>query len=112
MRIREKVSASTLAEMMLSLQAKGCHNINLVSRAMCASGAGRWSLPEKIWAALCHTGGYDAVPTLKLLDGIVDIYMPDFKSQMPALQSGIRVLQGIQVWRVPQCGDAGRLETW
>ncbi|HAN86183.1 MAG TPA: radical SAM protein [Firmicutes bacterium] len=78
-----EVSASTLAEMMLSLQAKGCHNINLVSpshvvpqvlEALTLAAEEGLRLP-----LVYNTGGYDVVPTLRLLDGIVDIYMPDFK---------------------------------
>jgi putative pyruvate formate lyase activating enzyme len=69
--------------MMLSLQAKGCHNINLVSpshvaaqilEALVISAGEGLRLP-----LVYNTGGYDALPTLKLLDGVVDIYMPDFK---------------------------------
>ena len=72
-----------LARMMLSLQRKGCHNINLVSPTHVvpyfmealelAAGMGL-SLP-----LVYNTGGYDSAETLKLLDGIVDIYMPDMK---------------------------------
>ncbi len=68
---------------MLSLQARGCHNINLVSPTHVvphildalevAVGAGLF-LP-----LVYNTGGYDSVETLELLDGIVDIYMPDIK---------------------------------
>lgn len=68
---------------MLSLQARGCHNINLVSPTHVvlhildalelAVGAGL-SLP-----LVYNSGGYDSVETLELLDGIVDIYMPDMK---------------------------------
>lgn len=78
-----EVTAHRLAEMMLQLQAMGCHNINLVSPShvvpqildalVIAVGQGL-RLP-----LVYNTGGYDALPTLKLLDGVVDIYMPDFK---------------------------------
>jgi len=77
------VNREELAKMMLSLQAKGCHNINLVSPTHVlphildalelAVGAGLY-LP-----LVYNSGGYDCVETLKLLDGIVDIYMPDMK---------------------------------
>jgi len=77
------VSREELARMMLSLQEKGCHNINLVSPTHvvpyildaleAAVGMGLY-LP-----LVYNSGGYDAVETLKLLDGIVDIYMPDMK---------------------------------
>jgi len=81
--VGEEVTHHRLAQMMLNLQAKGCHNINLVSPShvvaqilealIIAAGEGL-RLP-----LVYNTGGYDALPTLKLLDGVVDIYMPDFK---------------------------------
>ena len=77
------VGGEELAKMMLSLQAKGCHNINLVSPTHVvayilealelAAGKGL-QLP-----LVYNTGGYDSAETLELLDGVVDIYMPDMK---------------------------------
>ncbi len=77
------VDREELARMMLSLQAMGCHNINLVSPTHVvpyilealevAVGMGLY-LP-----LVYNSGGYDSVETLELLDGIVDIYMPDIK---------------------------------
>lgn len=77
------VNREELAGMMLSLQAKGCHNINLVSPTHVvpfilealevAAGRGLY-LP-----LVYNSGGYDSLETLRLLDGIVDIYMPDMK---------------------------------
>jgi putative pyruvate formate lyase activating enzyme len=79
----EDVEPEELAAMMLHLQALGCHNINLVSPShvvpqilaglLIAAQAGL-HLP-----LVYNTGGYDALSTLALLDGIVDIYMPDVK---------------------------------
>jgi putative pyruvate formate lyase activating enzyme len=83
LRLGRPVTAETLAKMMLELQGQGCHNINLVSPTI-------W-VPQILEALLIarekglklplvyNTGGYDAVKTLKLLEGIVDIYMPDIK---------------------------------
>lgn len=77
------VTQETLAGMMLSLQERGCHNINLVSpshvvpyilEALDIAAVKGLHLP-----LVYNTGGYDAIETLKLLDGIVDIYMPDMK---------------------------------
>jgi putative pyruvate formate lyase activating enzyme len=77
------VSAEQLAGMMLALQAKGCHNINLVSpthvvpqilQALEVAAGEGLNLP-----LVYNTGGYDSVETLKWLDGIVDVYMPDMK---------------------------------
>ena len=77
------VDRERLAGMMLSLQAKGCHNINLVSpthvvpyilEALDLAAAKGLHLP-----LVYNTGGYDTIETLKLLDGVADIYMPDMK---------------------------------
>jgi putative pyruvate formate lyase activating enzyme len=77
------VDKEELAYMMLSLQAKGCHNINLVSpthvipqilEALELAVESDLKLP-----LVYNSGGYDSVDTLKILDGIVDIYMPDMK---------------------------------
>jgi putative pyruvate formate lyase activating enzyme len=77
------VTTAELATLMLRLQSAGCHNINLVTPShvapqilealVLAAGEGL-SLPL-VW----NSGGYDSVETLRFLDGIVDIYMPDFK---------------------------------
>jgi len=77
------VPAGDLAEIILDLQARGCHNVNLitpghqaavVAEALeIASGRGL-RLP-----VVYNSGGYDAIETLQALAGLVDIYMPDFK---------------------------------
>ena len=79
----EVTSSEQLAAMMLSLQAGGCHNINLVSPTHVVPQI-LAALELAAGAGLCvplvyNSGGYDSVDTLKLLDGIVDIYMPDMK---------------------------------
>ncbi len=77
------VSADDLAEAMIDLQGRGCHNINLVSpthvvpqilEAVVAAARRGLSVP-----LVYNTGGYDAMDTLELLDGVVDIYLPDMK---------------------------------
>ncbi|MEA1932948.1 MAG: radical SAM protein [Thermodesulfobacteriota bacterium] len=78
-----EVTDEQLAAMMINLQKQGCHNINFVTPT---------HVVPQILAALPHavqnglsipivynTSGYDCVDTLRLLDGVVDIYMPDFK---------------------------------
>lgn len=82
-RIGKEVECKKLGEMMISLQNQGCHNINLVSPTI-------W-IPQILKALIIaidkglkiplvyNTGGYDSIKTLKLLEGIVDIYMPDIK---------------------------------
>ncbi len=72
-----------LAEMMLELQACGCHNINFVTpehevpkiiEALPFAIEGGLRLP-----LVYNTSAYDTMESLELLDGVVDIYMPDFK---------------------------------
>jgi putative pyruvate formate lyase activating enzyme len=72
-----------LAAIMLDLQVSGCHNINLVSpshvvgeilEALVIACEGGLSLP-----LVYNTGGYDSPEALALLDGVIDIYMPDMK---------------------------------
>ena len=76
-------SSEELAEMMLSLQRRECHNINLVSpthvvpyilEALEIAVRSGLHLP-----LVYNSGGYDTIETLKLLEGIIDIYMPDMK---------------------------------
>lgn len=79
----DEVSAGELAGMMLDLQEMGCHNVNLVSpshfvpqilEALVMAVDQGLTIP-----VVYNTGGYDAPATLELLDGIIDIYMPDIK---------------------------------
>jgi putative pyruvate formate lyase activating enzyme len=72
-----------IAAMMLALERAGCQNINLVTpthvvpwilEALDIAAAKGLSLP-----LIYNSSGYDSVETLKLLDGVVDIYLPDFK---------------------------------
>jgi putative pyruvate formate lyase activating enzyme len=78
-----EVEPSEIAEMMLELQGEGCHNINFVSPSHVVAqiiaavhDAARRGLRLPI---VYNTGGHDSGPALALLDGIVDIYMPDMK---------------------------------
>lgn len=76
-----------LADMMLHLQGQGCHNINFVTPTHVTAQILE-SLPAAVERGLhlplvYNCGGYEKVDTLKLLDGIVDIYMPDFKFWYP-----------------------------
>jgi putative pyruvate formate lyase activating enzyme len=77
------MSKEELAYMMLSLQAKGCHNINLVSPTHVVPQileALELAVESGLHLPLVYnSGGYDSVETLRILDGIVDIYMPDMK---------------------------------
>lgn len=77
------VEPGTLAGAMLQLARGGCHNINFVTPSHVVPQILEALVPA-VEAGLdvplvYNTGGYDSVETLKLLDGVVDIYMPDFK---------------------------------
>jgi putative pyruvate formate lyase activating enzyme len=81
--IKNEVTHEQLAEMMLELQARGCHNINFVSpthfapqmaRAILLAAEKGLRLP-----IVYNTNAYDSVEVLKLLEGIVDVYLPDLK---------------------------------
>jgi putative pyruvate formate lyase activating enzyme len=79
----EEIPIERLSRMMMTMQSLGCHNINFVSPTHYVPQI-LAALPEAIALGLTvplvyNTGGYDAVETLKLLDGVFDIYMPDFK---------------------------------
>lgn len=83
------VSPEELASMMLHLEEAGCHNLNLVTpthvvpqilESLGIAAADGFELP-----IVYNTGGYDALETIGLLDGIVDIYMPDCKYLSPDL---------------------------
>jgi putative pyruvate formate lyase activating enzyme len=78
-----EVRPEELAALMLELQGLGCHNINFVTpehvvpqivEALPFAVEGGLRLP-----LVYNTSGYDSLESLKLLDGIVDVYMPDFK---------------------------------
>jgi putative pyruvate formate lyase activating enzyme len=79
----QETTPEDLAAMMLSLQRQGCHNINIVTpshvvpqvlESLGIAAAQGLHIP-----LVYNSGGYDSVETLKLLDGVVDIYMPDAK---------------------------------
>jgi putative pyruvate formate lyase activating enzyme len=81
------VTPEELAAVMLELQAYGCHNINFVSpshviapilAAVYLAAQAGLRLP-----LVYNTGGYDSLAGLELLDGIIDIYMPDMKYANP-----------------------------
>jgi putative pyruvate formate lyase activating enzyme len=80
---KNEVTHERLAEMMLELQERGCHNIGFVSpthfapqmaRAILIAAKKGLRLP-----IVYNTNAYDSVEVLKLLDGIVDVYLPDLK---------------------------------
>jgi putative pyruvate formate lyase activating enzyme len=79
----EAYSARELADLMLALQQRGCHNINLVTPSHVVPQiyeALSLAVEEGLKLPIVYnTSGYDALETIRALDGVVDIYMPDFK---------------------------------
>ncbi len=82
-----EMDASEIAEVMLQLQNQGCHNINFVTPEHVVP-----QVVEAIAQAMSHglalpivynTSAYDSMASLKLMEGLVDIYMPDFKFWSP-----------------------------
>ena len=78
-----EIEPEDLAVIMVELQSYGCHNINIVSSShvvpqilasLLLAGKAGLRLP-----LVYNTGGYDSLETLQLLDGVIDIYMPDMK---------------------------------
>jgi putative pyruvate formate lyase activating enzyme len=78
-----EMSFEKLSDIMLSLQEEGCHNINLVTpthqmpmilRSLLIASEKGLKLP-----IVYNCGGYESVRAIEILDGIIDIYMPDFK---------------------------------
>lgn len=83
------VGPEELADFMLILQRKGCHNINFVTPSHVIFQileALPFAVEKGLRVPLVYNcGGYERVPALKLLSGIVDIYMPDFKFWDPSV---------------------------
>ncbi len=79
----QEVTSEDLANFMVHLQDIGCHNINFVTPSHVVAqilSALEIAINNGLQVPLVfNTSGYDTVETVKLLDGIVDIYMPDFK---------------------------------
>ncbi len=84
-----EISHERLAQIMLDLQNIGCHNINLVTpthqmpmilHSIAIASEKGLNLP-----IVYNCGGYESIEALKILDGVIDIYMPDFKYANPEM---------------------------
>ena len=84
-----EISFEKLADIMLSLQKEGCHNINFVTpthqmpmilKSLLIASEKGLNIP-----VVYNCGGYESLHAIEILDGIVDIYMPDFKYRDPAM---------------------------
>jgi putative pyruvate formate lyase activating enzyme len=78
-----EMQSRDLADLMLGLQRIGCHNINFVTPShvvpQILEAVHEAAQRGLVVPLVYNTGGYDSVETLRILDGIVDIYMPDLK---------------------------------
>jgi len=85
----EELSDKDLASIMMLLQQSGCHNINFVTPSHVIPqilSAVEHAVNQGLSIPLIYnSGGYDRVETLKLLKGVFDIYMPDFKFWDPGI---------------------------
>ena len=105
----QEVSAEELASLMLEIQRLGCHNLNLVSpshivpqilESLLLAAQQGLTLP-----IVYNSGGYDSQEMLTLLDGVVDIYMPDMK-----YGDSDRAYQYSRIRDYPQVNQAAVLE--
>lgn len=96
--VGRSVSVQRLAEMMLELQSRGCHNINLVTpthfvpqilAALSLAIEGGLRLP-----IVYNSSGFETVETLRLLEGVVDIYLPDAKYADDGVANRLSGFQG------------------
>lgn len=82
-----ELSASEIARVMLNLQEEGCHNINFVTPEHVAPQlveAIAIAVPQGLRVPIVYnTSAYDGIESLRLMEGLVDIYMPDFKFWEP-----------------------------
>jgi putative pyruvate formate lyase activating enzyme len=84
-----EITFEKLADIMLSLQKEGCHNINFVTpthqmpmilKSLLIASEKGLKLP-----IVYNCGGYESLHAIEILNGVVDIYMPDFKYSAPAM---------------------------
>ena len=92
-RVGKTVKIDRLADIMMNLQSKGAHNINFVTPTHFVP-----SIAESIKIArakglsvpiVYNTGSYDNLSTLKMLDGLVDVYLPDLKYFAPKTSAAL-----------------------
>lgn len=84
-----EISFENLASSMLELQSSGCHNINLVTPThqvpMILRSLEIAKEKGLVIPIVYNCGGYESLEVIKLLEGVIDIYMPDFKYSDPEM---------------------------
>lgn len=106
----KEISPERLGEIMLELQEKGAHNINLVTPTHYAdviAGVLEKIRPQLEIPVVYNCGGYEKVETLKMLDGLIDIYLPDFqvcpRRILPVSIPPLRIIRIQRLRRSPKC---------
>ena len=83
----QEMSFEALADIMITLQSNGCHNINFVTpthQVPMILASLEIAIDKGLKIPLVYNcGGYESLETIRLLDGVIDIYMPDFKYARP-----------------------------
>jgi putative pyruvate formate lyase activating enzyme len=78
-----EMTASQIADLMLALQDRGCHNINFVTPEHVAPQVVEAiveAIPRGLSVPIVYnTSSYDSIASLRLMEGLVDVYLPDFK---------------------------------
>lgn len=81
--VGKPVSTARLADIFLELQEQGAHNINLVTPLHYAPSVAQALMRARTHGlcvpVVCNTGGFETVETVRQMDGLIDIYLPDFK---------------------------------
>ncbi len=86
----KEVSPARLADIFRELEAAGAHNVNLVSGTQFVPAIRKaLSLYKPSIPVVYNSGGYERVETLKTLEGLVDVYLPDFKYADNALGAAL-----------------------
>jgi putative pyruvate formate lyase activating enzyme len=82
-----EMTASQIADVMLALQDRGCHNVNFVTPEHVAPQVAEAivdAIPRGLSIPIVYnTSSYDSLASLRLMDGLVDVYLPDFKFWKP-----------------------------
>jgi len=96
--VGRQVTVQRLAEMMLELQGRGCHNINWVTPTHFVPqilAALPFAIEQGFHLPLVYNcSGYEAIETLRLLDGVIDIYLPDSKYADDAIAQRLSGFRG------------------
>ena len=107
----KEVSCDELAGMMLELQKRGCHNINLVTPSHMAAQilqALEIAVPAGLSIPLVYnTSGYDSPVALRLLDGVIDVYLPDIR-----YADGVAAKEYSDAADYPEINRAALKEMW